>query len=532
MGLSKKTFLYSIALAAGMAAFITGYFIFMLPSLYVDYVMRSNLSSVEEIHRGYIKSRTYDGLAVKNPSATYSLEVPREGSQIYVTGKFFRMKVEIKDEELQKLFYTARQRIGREGTEEAGAAEGVSGEEFSFFWEQVKEKFTENTLLPEDYPVAVTVEGRENPGVYRDEYSRLHRIGEDLAVYEAGVSDGNYGYTTYIAMGQTKDAFIFTVLPTMTPRMEEITPVVMGSMPMITAVVFLLALLPSRYFSGKIVNPIIRLAGYAQSAKGAAHFEGAVFEPEGEDEVGTLGQALKELYGELGRSYRELERKNGILEEENQRQEVFLRSAAHQLKTPIAAALLLVEGMRGGVGKYQDAKAYLPEVKKQLMAMSGIVEEVLHLNCRPGEGQEEEVAMETLTDALVQGYRIQTEDKGLKVTQKGAGTVFGNRDMMSKIVDNLLSNAVQYTPPGERIEIEISGKSLQVKNYGITIEEKLLPAVFEPFVSSDTERRGKGLGLYVAAYYSRLLGWELTVENMENGVRSLLVFTQAEAELE
>ena len=45
MGLRKKTFLYSVTLAVIMIAFVIGYFVFMLPSLYVDYVMNSNLES-------------------------------------------------------------------------------------------------------------------------------------------------------------------------------------------------------------------------------------------------------------------------------------------------------------------------------------------------------------------------------------------------------------------------------------------------------------------------------------------------------
>ena len=54
MGLRKKTFLYSVVLAVIMIAFIIGYFVLMLPSLYVDYVMNSNLESVVEIQRGYM----------------------------------------------------------------------------------------------------------------------------------------------------------------------------------------------------------------------------------------------------------------------------------------------------------------------------------------------------------------------------------------------------------------------------------------------------------------------------------------------
>ena len=80
MGLSRKTFLYSIVLAVIIIAFVIGYFILMLPSLYVDYVMNSNLDSVVEVQQSYMEDRTYQGLTVKNPSSVFSMEIPKEGN--------------------------------------------------------------------------------------------------------------------------------------------------------------------------------------------------------------------------------------------------------------------------------------------------------------------------------------------------------------------------------------------------------------------------------------------------------------------
>lgn len=88
MKLSKKTFLYSIVLAAGMVALVIAYFVLMLPSLYVDYVMERNLQSVVDIQKGYVEKGSYEGLEVKNPSAVYTMEIPMEGEQISITGKF------------------------------------------------------------------------------------------------------------------------------------------------------------------------------------------------------------------------------------------------------------------------------------------------------------------------------------------------------------------------------------------------------------------------------------------------------------
>lgn len=532
MGLSKKTFLYSITIAALMVTFVIGYFVLMLPSLYVDYVMKSNLKSVAEVQRGYVEKRTYDGIVVKNPTAAYSLEIPNEGSRLYVAGNFFKAAIEVQDEELQALLDRIRSKMSSIGSMEMTAGSSVDNMEISeevfedlewedgeALWQKVKENFA----FPEDYPISVQVEAKEGQSGFHEEYEKFHRIEDNFFVYEAGISDENYSYTTYIAFTRTKDALIVTVLPTLTPQMDEITPVVMGSLPMIVVVIFLLILIASHFFSGKIVNPIIRLANYAESAKLAEHFETEAFEGEGEDEIAALGRTLQELYEKLRDNYLELEQKNRALEEENVRQEVFLRASSHQLKTPISAALLLVEGMIGEVGKYQNTKEYLPQVKSQLLFMKKIVEDILYLNYHADHMEKEAASLELLAQELVGAYAVQIEDKNLKVSIKGTGIVQTDREMLKKIMDNLLSNAVWYTPEGERIEIEISQKEFAIKNSGVTIDEELLPNIFEPFVSSVGERKGKGLGLYVASYYSRLLGYRLVIENLEEGVHARMI---------
>lgn len=539
MGLSKKTFLYSMAIAAIMVVFIIGYFVLMLPLLYVDYVKESNFKNVVAIQEGYIESRSYDNLEVKNPSSAYTLEVPYEGTKLYLSGKFFKLTADIKDTELITMLDNLRNRMkgmgeqtfseeaqSHESLEEEEVSEEFGEEEFQEQWDMIKEKFADADLFSGEDFVEVQVEKKESMGEFTEEYMKVHAVSDQVLVYEAGASDGNYGYTTYTALSGTQDAYIITVVPTLTPRMDEIRPVVVGSLPMIIAVTFLLILISSRFFSGKIVNPIIRLAGYAESAKFAKNFDVEAFDGGGEDEIGALGRALQELYEELRDKYLELEQKNNALQEENTRQEVFLRASSHQLKTPISAALLLVEGMINEVGKYKNTKEYLPEVKKQLLSMRKIVEDILYLNYHAGHMQREPVSFKELTEELLKAYMVQLENKKLNLTVTGNGIVQADREMMKKILDNLCSNAAGYTPEGEQITIMLSDSEIQIENSGVTIDEALLPNVFDPFVSSDESRKGKGLGLYVASYYSRLMGFELKIDNIENGVRTRLIFKE------
>lgn len=520
MKLSKKTFLYSILLAVFMVFMITGYFAFMLPSLYVDYMKKDNLNSIVAIQQGYMETRSYEGLSVKNPSGTFTVEIPYTGDTIYAAGKFFKLTIKIKDEELKKILNTFRQAgTDMEGWSQIDADfEKISLQQLK---EILQEKLFGEGMLPDDYPLEIQVDNQGASKVFQEEYDEefgeMHVISQQLIVYESGISDGNNAYTTYMAMGKTEDSLVISFLPIMSPKMKEILPVVLGSLPMIVTVVFLIVLIFSGIFSRNIVNPVIRLAGYAEAVRAAEDFVVEPFKVGSHDEIGELGRTLNELYVSL-------QEKNRSLEEENERQEVFLRASSHQLKTPITAALLLVEGMMNQVGKYKNTAAYLPKVKEQLLSMRKIVEDILYLNHCADNLQIEPVSLNEIVEETLSSYQIQAADKGLKIMVEGNGYVRTDREIMKKMIDNLLSNGVQYTPEGEQIQIILEDNKFCIKNYGAAIDPKLLPNIYEPFVSSDTGKKGKGLGLYVVSYYSRLLGGRVQIENFDNGVQAELVF--------
>lgn len=541
MKLAKKTFCYSVVLAVIMIAFVVCYFVFMLPSLYVDYMKKSNFREVVRIEEGYLESGGYEGLQVKNPAATYTLEIPNQGNEIYVTNKFVRATIKVQDEELRQWLdefrtlgelqkETEGEALAREEDSEKPAEEALEQE---VNWEKLKEilrdKLMNEEMLSEDYPVQIEMEKENLTEEYAQEYVKMHTISDRLYVYEGGVSDGNNAYTTYLAIGKGENSTSITILPAMTPRMGEITSVVMESLPMIVAVVFLLVLVASGFFSGKIVRPIIRLADYAAGAREAENFDAEPFIMEEKDEIGELSGELNALYEKLRESFRELEQKNLALEEENERQEVFMRASSHQLKTPIAAALLLVDGMIQEVGKYKDSRQYLPEVKKQLLSMGKMVEDILYLNHAAENMEAEQIDLEVLLGEIVSAYHAQIEDKKLQIVMEGTGMAYKDSGLLKKILDNLISNAVSYTPEGERIVIKIESDVLCVINEGVTIDEKLLPVICDPFVSSDSGQKGKGLGLYVANYYCKLTGCRLKIENEETGVRAT-VFLECKGE--
>lgn len=563
MELGRKNLVYSIALAGIMMAFLVGYFIYMLPSLYVDHVMEENLRSIRQQHRNYVENRSYEDVQVRNATACYSVEIPKEGDYILIAGKAFSAKLVIRDRRVYEILERCREKMNEfisfgesalPDTEEGEATEttGKTGseaaaadleEELEELGEIFQESLADDTVLP----VEIQIMGRENmEGIYSGESVRYHYDSGDMVIMEASVSDENTHYTNYVAIEQTEESLILSYLPVVTPEMDEIRPVVLQSLPMLGAVILLLVLLFSQMYSRGIVAPIVELVRHTEEMKAAKDFSVEPLSakwPGRKDELRTLADTLDDFYLRIKESYQELE-------EENRRQEIFLRASSHQLKTPVAAALLLVDGMIGQVGRYRDKERYLPEVKRQLLSMRKMVEDILYLNHCAENMQPAPVELGRLLEEKLGAYRVVLADKKIRVELDGEGNPVIDTDeaMAGQIVDNLLSNAVNYTPAGGKIAITLrradkEGKTgtdtvctalsepfhqtlkIRIENYGVTIPEDLLQHITEPFVSGNHEKgRGHGLGLYIASYYAKKLGATLSVSNGENSVAAELIF--------
>ena len=564
MELGRKNLVYSMALAGSMVLFLVGYFMYMLPSLYVDHVMELNLKSIQQQHKNYVEKRSYEDVQVRNSTACYSMEIPKEGSYILITGKAFSAKLIIRDQRVYEILKRCRRKMdslmafGKDtlpNTEEGDAGENNPQEWPADMEEELEELagiFRETIAGDTVLPVEIRLLGLQDlDGMYFGESVRYHYYSDDTVIMETSISDENNHYTNYIAMGQTGESFILSYLPVVAPEMDEIRPIVLQSLPMLGAVILLLVLLFSQMYSKGIVTPLAQLVRHTEEMKGAKDFSVERLSekwPGRKDEIRTLADTLDDFYLRIKEGYQELE-------EENRRQEIFLRASSHQLKTPVAAALLLVDGMINEVGKYKDKERYLPEVKQQLLSMRKMVEDILYLNHCAENMQPVQVDLARLAEEKAGAYRVVLADRKISVNLVTGKEfrIHTDEAMAGQIIDNLLSNAVNYTPDGGKIEISLcheetgqkpgnttfqkhpsaAAAGIRIENFGVTIPEELLQHIIEPFVSGNHGRssggiRSHGLGLYIASYYAKKLGASLSVYNGENSVTAELLFMTIE----
>lgn len=517
MNLSKKTFFYSILLSSIIVIMIVSYFVFLFPSLYVNHIENNNYNAAVDLQRKYVKLRSYQDLEVKNPTGTLTIDIPFLGNDMVVMNKFVSGTVTVKDPDildmLDKLkFYAKNPKELSDNTDNW------------FDVNLMEKKIKEYSNSLKALPFTLVWDTFGNEEYEWEAFTKTHFVSDDFYVLESRVSQGGSKYTTYMAMTVTEKSIVATVMSVTTPDMQDITPVVFQSLPMIVAVITLFVLLLSQVFSKWIITPIIRLSKHAELVKKHRNMDIMPISLSGNDEITSLSINLNELYSNLRENYRELEDKNITLSMENERQEVFLRAFSHQLKTPISAALLLVQGMYEEIGKYKDTKVYLPKVKEQLISMQKIVEDIIYLNHCSENTKMELQDLDHIINTSLSSLEISIAEKSLTVEIDGTiGKLQTDGEMFKIIIDNLLSNAVNHSPDYGLIRITKSSSSLQIINYHCCIPEDILPHIFEPFVTSNHKQKGHGLGLYIVRYYSQFLKCQVSVKNIEDGVWTTVV---------
>lgn len=518
MSLSKRTFIYSSIISAIVVSLMVLYFVLMFPALYVDYMKQVNYYSIKNIQEQFIKDDSYKNISSINPSQNITLKIPNEGDKIFFYHSLFSLEIEIEDKNVLNTI-----NIGREILKDYDINNDFEDEDFKFIEDIILA--IKNSVNLDEIPYKFT-------NINNTEYAKFELLSENISIpsnntiiYETNVTDNINYYTTYMAISNVNNNLVLTILPVMTPQLSEVTPIIFQSLPMIIGVAILIIIIAALLFSRKIINPVKELADHAEYIKENASLDINPMVINGEDEIAQLGQVLNELYIKLNNNFKELEEKNSFLQEQNNRQEVFLRASSHQLKTPIAASILLLDGMINEIGKFKNTKEYLPKVKEQVLSMKDIVDSILSLNNGTLDLNINSVNLHDILIKILNSYKIQIKEKNIDLVEVYE-SVYINIDegLLFKIIDNLISNAIKYTDINGKIKVNLNNENIKITNYGSHIDDNLLPHIFEPFVSSSTKEKGHGLGLYIVSYYCKLLNIDISVDNIKDGVESIVTF--------
>ena len=132
-----------------------------------------------------------------------------------------------------------------------------------------------------------------------------------------------------------------------------------------------------------------------------------------------------------------------------------------------------------------------------------------------------EVDIGEITEEVLNELSAKAESKGVKISFQGGGTVKADPKKIFEIVENLISNAINYTKENGTIDISAKAENgnliFSVKDSGIGIEKEHIPRLCERFYRVDKSRSkktgGTGLGLAIVKHVCALYGAELKIES-------------------
>lgn len=318
---------------------------------------------------------------------------------------------------------------------------------------------------------------------------------------------------------------------------DQVMEVFTSIVPYVLVIVLVLSLFCSVFYSLYITRPIIRLSTISENMAELEFSERC--NESREDELGVLARNLNRLSNSLSEAMTELKAANEQLksdmekEREAERKKMdFFAAASHELKTPLTVLKGHLSGMLDEVGGYQDHKKYLNRSLKVTEQMEMLVKELLFISRKESDKHTASFKKADLSEVIRSQLAELTDlfvSKQLALDLKMPEQVLCMMDsqLMKRAIRNIIVNAIQYSPAGEHIRIEVTENDEKItcsfENTGVHIPEYAISHLFDAFYRADRSRNkdtgGTGLGLYIVRGILEEHNAEYVIQNTTEGVK-------------
>ena len=202
----------------------------------------------------------------------------------------------------------------------------------------------------------------------------------------------------------------------------------------------------------------------------------------------------------------------------------FIANISHELKTPIGALSLLSEAISQAKDDPAAMERFASRIKSEAKRLEDLVREIINLSRLQGEdplSDPHPIEMGEVVKEAISQAETSAEARNIDVlrSDKREAWVLGDRDQLIMAVHNLIENAINYSPEGTKVAIEVkiddSIVEIDVIDQGIGIKEDDLERIFERFYRVDPARSretgGTGLGLSIVKHVAQNHGGEVKV---------------------
>jgi two-component system, OmpR family, sensor kinase len=204
-----------------------------------------------------------------------------------------------------------------------------------------------------------------------------------------------------------------------------------------------------------------------------------------------------------------------------------LRDISHELRSPLARMRLAVGLARRPTA---DSERQLDRLEREIERLDDLIGQVLklaRLNGTDAPIEREPIDVDEMIEEIVHDANFEGAAKGCTISVEGSAgqTVNGNRELLRSAIENVLRNAVRYSPPGAPVEVAVersdAGLAVSIRDRGPGVPAADLERIFEPFFrvaeSRDRDSGGEGIGLAITSQVMRAHGGSATAGNRPAG---------------
>jgi two-component system sensor histidine kinase SenX3 len=202
----------------------------------------------------------------------------------------------------------------------------------------------------------------------------------------------------------------------------------------------------------------------------------------------------------------------------------FVANVSHELKTPIASVGLLAEALQEAADDPDMVRHFADRLTTEAHRLGAITREIIELSRLQAEGalaDFEPVTVEVLVNKALDQNRVVAKARGIKLAAGGdlGATIYGDQDRLVVALNNLLANAVHYSPDNSQVGIGVVRRNsfieIAVTDQGIGMNKEEAERVFERFYRTDQARSrstgGSGLGLSIVKHIVSNHGGDIRV---------------------
>lgn len=281
----------------------------------------------------------------------------------------------------------------------------------------------------------------------------------------------------------------------------------------------------SDYNSQKVMLIGLCLFLFVCLAAAALIFRGYLIKVKLNETLAKTNGELKRLNVELGEKNGELKRLNEEVLELTHSRLVFFTNISHELRTPLTLIADPVEMLLEDSGIKGKSRELLKMVQRNALALQQLVSNILDFRKIQNGKMELKLyrfdIVKTLT-MWVGDFQLTAERKQIRLhldvdDLKGSHKMIADQEKISRIVFNLLSNALKYTPAGGEIFVSLKDEGanlrLDVRDTGKGISQDEADKIFERFFQAKGAASGTGIGLALVKSFVELHHGEARVES-------------------